>query len=175
MTAHASLVDVDPDLTAGVPEEDAALARRALVRPRYDIPAGRWSPELLRGHDNGAFALLLIDGVVLRQLDLADRQCMQLMGPGDVLHTPEGGGTLDCPVSWTALKPSSVIVLDDRFTLAAQRWPALAVNLQRRLLDLAARSRADGIALQLVPGPESVMRLFDLTGTREVLPFRSAA
>src|SRR3712207_3740019 len=51
-----SLVDVDPDLTSGIPEDDADLARRVLTRPRYDIPKGRWSPELLRGHAAGAFA-----------------------------------------------------------------------------------------------------------------------
>jgi len=43
------------------------------------------------------------------------------------------------------------------------------------VLDLAERSLADGIALQLVAGGDAVMRVFDLTGTREVLPFRSAA
>ena len=45
----------------------------------------------------------------------------------------------------------------------------------RCLLELADRSRAEGFELELVPGGPSVMRLFDLTGTREVLPFRASA
>ena len=41
MTANVSLVDADPDLAAGIPDEDLALARRALTRPLYSIPKGR--------------------------------------------------------------------------------------------------------------------------------------
>jgi anti-anti-sigma factor len=44
----------------------------------------------------------------------------------------------------------------------------------RCLLALAAWARRDGFQLELVPGPASVMRIFELTATREVLPFRSA-
>ena len=44
MTPVVSLCDVDPDLTAGVPDDDHALARRVLAGPRYDLPKGRWAP-----------------------------------------------------------------------------------------------------------------------------------
>src|SRR5215213_3026235 len=122
-----SLVDVDPDLASGVPEKDVDLARRVLMRPRYDIPKGLWSPELLRAHDDGAFAVLLVDGALVRQLDLVDRHCMQILGPGDLLHHPSEDGVFDCPVSWTALRASAVVVLDERFTRASQRWPSLGL------------------------------------------------
>jgi anti-sigma B factor antagonist len=42
----------------------------------------------------------------------------------------------------------------------------------RFLLTLAERSRRDGFDLDLTPGPPSVMRLFELTRTQHVLPFR---
>ena len=44
---------------------------------------------------------------------------MQVFGPGDVLQAPADGATVDCPVSWTALRPSAVVVLDERFTFAS--------------------------------------------------------
>ena len=45
----------------------------------------------------------------------------------------------------------------------------------RCLLKLAERSRRDGFDLELTPGSPSVMRLFELTRTRHVLPFREVA
>ena len=142
-------MDVDPDLTAGVPEDDFALARRVLVRPRYDIPKGRWAPELLRGHERGAFAILVIDGAIMRQVDLADRHCLQILGPGDALQAASDTATFESPVTWTALRPSSVVVLDERFTRASQRWPSLGVNLLRRLLDQADRVAMHAAITQL--------------------------
>ena len=147
--ASVSLCDVDPELTAGVPDENLPLARRALLRPRYDIPRGDWAPELLRAHDNGAFAILLIEGAILRQVDLVDRHCLQILGPGDVFQMPAAGGVFESPVSWSALRSSAVVVLDERFTLAAQRWPSIGMNLQRRLLDQADRFAMHAAIAQL--------------------------
>lgn len=45
----------------------------------------------------------------------------------------------------------------------------------RYLLMLAERGRRGGFDLELTPGPPSVMRLFALTRTEHVLPFREAA
>lgn len=43
------------------------------------------------------------------------------------------------------------------------------------LLKVAERARREGVELELTPGPPSVMRVFELTGTVSVLPFRPAA
>jgi anti-anti-sigma factor len=40
-----------------------------------------------------------------------------------------------------------------------------------RFLECHAESRQDGFAMALVPGPPAVQMLFELTGTREQLPF----
>ena len=155
-----SLLDADPDLTAGIPEGDLELAHRVLTRPRYDIPKGRWSPELLRGHDNGAFAILVIEGAVVRQLDVAERHSTQILGPGDVFQPPDNGGLLDCPVTWTAVVPSAVVVLDERFTRAGQCWPAINVALQRRLLDQADRIALHAAISQLPRVDRRILALF---------------
>lgn len=41
----------------------------------------------------------------------------------------------------------------------------------RLLLGFYAESRQDGFTMALVPGPPAVQRLFELTGTRNDLPF----
>lgn len=149
MTATVSLLDVDPDLGAGLAADELALARRVLVRPRYDVPQGRWAPELLRGHDDGGFGILLTEGAILRQLDLAGRHSLHVLGAGDVFQSAADGGVLDCPVTWTALRASSVVVLDERFTRATQQWPALGLNLQRRLLQQTDRLALHAAIAQL--------------------------
>ena len=160
LTPVVCLVDVDPELTAGVPPEELGLLRRVLTRPRYDIPKGRWSPELLRGHDNGVFAILVIEGALVREVDLTDRHCAQMLGPGDVLQPSSDGGPLGSAVSWTAAHPTSVVALDDRFTRAAQRWPSLALNLHRRLLDQTDRTALHAATAQLPRVDRRILALF---------------
>ncbi len=43
------------------------------------------------------------------------------------------------------------------------------------LLKVAERARREAVDLELIPGPPSVMRLFELTRTVDVLPFRGTA
>ncbi len=43
------------------------------------------------------------------------------------------------------------------------------------LLSTSSRARRDGIELEIVPPGAGVMRIFELTATAAVLPFRSAA
>jgi CRP-like cAMP-binding protein len=160
MIASVCLVDADPDLAAGIPGADLELARRVLTRPLYEIPAGRWAPELLRAHDNGSFGILVVGGAIVRQLDVADRHCTQILGPGDVLHEPPADGLLSCPVTWAALQRSAVVVLDARFTLAAQRWPMLSLNLHRRLLVQADRVALHAAISQLPRVDRRLVALF---------------
>lgn len=160
MTGVVSLVDTDPDLVAGVPEGDLPLARRVLTCPRYEIPKGLWAPELLAAHDNGAFAILVIEGAIVRQLDLIDRRCTQILGPGDVVQPAGDGGILGCPVTWTMQQHGAVAALDERFTRASQRWPVLAVNLHRRLLDQADRTALHAAIAQLPRVDRRILALF---------------
>jgi CRP/FNR family transcriptional regulator, cyclic AMP receptor protein len=160
MTDVVSLLDADPELVSGIPDQDLLLARRLLMRPRYVIPAGRWAPELLQGHENGAFGVLVMQGVIIRQIDVADRHCTQLLGSGDVLQPGQAGSLLDFPVSWTALEPSAVVMLDERFAQAAQRWPSIALNLYRRLLEQHDRAAMLGAITRLPRVDSRIVAVF---------------
>ena len=144
-----SLFHADPELAAGIPFEDRGLAARALTRPLYKIPAGRWAPGLLRGHPGNGFALLVIKGIVTRQLDFPDRSFMQILGRGDVLKPSESGEVFDPPLQWNAFEPTELVVLDDRFRRATQRWPSLSANLCARLLDQADRATLQAAIMSL--------------------------
>jgi CRP/FNR family transcriptional regulator, cyclic AMP receptor protein len=141
-----SLLDVDPDLAAGIPAEDQPLARRALARTVHRLPEeGFDAGALLRGE--GAFGLLIVEGAVVRVLDLGGRVCDGVLGPGDVIGA--GGTDAQFPATWKVLRAAAVVVLDARFTTAAQRWPSLAVNLHRRLLEQDHRTAVNAAIAQL--------------------------
>ena len=143
-----SLLDVDPDLVDGIPAADRPLARRALARPVQRLPTGTFDPAaLLTGR--GAFGLLVVEGAVVRELEVADRPCTEILGPGDVIGGGGEDALLPVPITWQTLRPAAATVLDARFALAAQRWPSLSVNLHRRLLEQAHRSAVHAGIAQL--------------------------
>jgi CRP/FNR family transcriptional regulator, cyclic AMP receptor protein len=159
MTARVSLAQADPDLLRGIPEDDLTLAERVLTCPVYRIPAGRWAPELLAAHDNGGFALLVVDGVISRELDVAGRHVMEFFGSGDVLR-PAAGDGFGGRLQWEATEPSAVVVLDERFRRASQRWPSLSSNLVERLLHQTDRAMLHTAILSLPRVESRVLAIF---------------
>jgi CRP/FNR family transcriptional regulator, cyclic AMP receptor protein len=127
-----SLVDVDPDLVTGVPEEDRQVARRTLVVPAVALEPGMWLPP-----DDLPFALLigliLIAGVLSREIGFAGRRTAELLGAGDILRPwDEDGPHGITPATWRVHSPARVAVLDARFARACGRWPAVAEAVASR-------------------------------------------
>ena len=134
-----SLADADPELLAGIPDADRALARRALAWRVRTIAQGECTSEVRMGRAS-ALGALIVEGALLRELELGVRQASEVLGPGDIVAPASASGLLDVPVTWSALRATTVIDLDRRFLLATQRWPSLTLNLHRRVLDQAHRS-----------------------------------
>ena len=121
-----SLFDADPDLVAGVPEEDRAVARRTLIIPAIALDTGLWSPP-----DDLPFALLigliLLAGVLSREIGFAGRRTAELLGSGDILRPwDEDGPHGLAPATWRVHAPVRIAVLDARFARACGRWPSVA-------------------------------------------------
>ena len=121
-----SLFDADPDLVAGVPEEDRAIARRTLIVPAVALDTGLWSPP-----DDLPFALLIgliiLAGVLSREIGFAGRRTAELLGSGDILRPwDEDGPQGLAAATWRVHAPVRIAVLDARFARACGRWPAVA-------------------------------------------------
>src|SRR3954454_16945771 len=121
-----SLFDADPDLVAGVPEEDRAIARRTLIVPAVALDTGLWSPP-----DDLPFALLIgliiLAGVLSREIGFAGRRTAELLGSGDILRPwDEDGPHGLAPATWRVHAPVRIAVLDARFARACGRWPTVA-------------------------------------------------
>jgi CRP-like cAMP-binding protein len=115
-----SLLMLDPDLAEGlVPEAQALLRERMLVRVEPFL-AGDWAPS--HSH-RGVSALLVIDGLLVREVQVAGRTSAELFGAGDMIHPPhEAGDPSATPAGrWKALVPGHLALLDDRLLGSVNR------------------------------------------------------
>src|SRR5215213_206473 len=140
---RAPLLELDPELGNGLSEEERVRARALVVQPAIVDP-GPWDET-----PNG-FALLVAEGLVVRETAVGGRLLPQVLGAGDVLEIwPEPEGVLAAEVSTTVAEQATLVALDARFLAAAARWPSLMVEVQRRLAMQAHRLAVQGAICQL--------------------------
>lgn len=140
------LLDADPDLGEHLAREDVERARHHLVARTADVPTGRWDAYGAHSRGNGA-GLLILRGLVLRDLDLGRRASTDVLGAGDLLRPWDADGPVDdLPLAtrWTVLEPARLAILDMRFLQAAARHPAVLDALFART---ARRSRWQSMRL----------------------------
>lgn len=132
------LADEDPGLLDLVPEGDRALARRELTATAYAIPAGPWTPGPLADSDDPHLGLLLLDGLLLRDVSVAHTTCGELVGAGELLRPWDAFGErapMPIEIDWKVLEPLRIAVLDHRFTATLARWPPLIHAFVERAIE----------------------------------------
>src|SRR3954465_8471622 len=135
----ASLFDIDPELAEGLDARRRAEARARAIVATVDLSAGPWSPAQLSHGATRPFALMVVDGLVLRELVLAGSPATELLGPCDIVAlAPSDDALLPCHAEWTVPQAARIAVLDDRIMQILRTWPAVG----RLLLDRAARREA---------------------------------
>jgi hypothetical protein len=175
------LIDADPEFGVGVPQADEELARRTAVCPEIDLERGLWHPPPAEDYGDHAFGLVILDGMITREVVLADRSAAQLLGPGDVV-TPWANteGLVPAMIEWTVNAPTRLAVLDDRVLLAARRWPSIMRVLTDRLASQTVRLSVHNAIAQLPRVDARVLavlwhlseRFGRVTPTGVVLPLR---
>src|SRR5918995_5684103 len=94
---RVALLEVDPELASGLPEDERERAERALVVQSLIVQPGPWD-----GIPSSAFALLVAEGLVVRETAVGGRLLPQVLGAGDVLESwPEPEGVLGAEVGTT--------------------------------------------------------------------------
>ena len=146
-SAAIALSALGEDFSRAVPDDDRSLAERAGL-PVLSVPRGSWTPPALAGEKPRA--VLVLEGLVLREVSLASRRFGQVVDDGEVLDPwHDHDGSLAPRVGWWALEDVKLAVLDGRFERFAQRWPALHAVLQRRTAEQAARTAVHAAILSL--------------------------
>ena len=136
------LLELDPELGRLLDEERVAQARRELIVDVRRVDPGPWDDARARDAGPDRVGLLLVDGLLARELELAGNVSCELLGPGDVLppHTPRDParamGAHDC---WTVLDGAAFAMLDRRLAPVLMRYPEVNAMLIDRLAQRAHR------------------------------------
>jgi CRP/FNR family transcriptional regulator, cyclic AMP receptor protein len=157
------LLEVDPDLGILLSESRGTDAERDLVVRTYQVPAGPWDVARMAGTSADHMGLLVLDGVLSRELIVADHVSAELLGPGDVLRPWQTGNRASLlPVNavWSALSPLTVAVLDRRFALEVARYPEITAALLDRLGERSIRLATTQAISQLTRVDRRLRALF---------------
>ena len=132
----ASLFDIDPELGELVDARHVTAARQRAIVAVAELSAGAWSPECLDRASGRPFAIMVVEGLVLRELLLAGSTATELLGPGDIVdHRPSEDALLPAEARWSVPEAARVAILDDRLLAILRPWPGVG----RILLDRLAR------------------------------------
>ena len=136
-----AVLDEDPDLGAGISEQDWPTARRRAVAGVIEIDPPSWDPTPVRERANeGWLGLLVIDGILLRRVRVGRRLASELFGPGDVIRPWDADGEyepLPITVDWMVLKPVKLAILDTAFVLRVAPWPSINGRIVSRVAQRA--------------------------------------
>ena len=139
---RVALLEADPDLGAGLPPDRLAAARIELTAPVVRLPRGAWDGGALAASDNQNVGLLLLEGIVAREVVLADTVSTELLGAGDLLRPWSRGGQpelLAQTVRWQVLAEARLAVLGRPFARAIAGWPEVNAALIDRTCARAHR------------------------------------
>ena len=78
------VLDADPDLGSALPPEVFAVASRHALAEVKEIPVGEWDPSTCYDGSHPLVGLLLVDGLLTRDMSFAGRMSSELMGAGDL-------------------------------------------------------------------------------------------
>lgn len=171
-TGRARLLDLDPDLAAGMTADEVMAARQCVTAAVIELPSTGWgrqrTPALPSDHAlvrPPVSALLILRGTFLREVravtehGASGREFAELLGPGDVLRPWQPGcepGMVEERARWRTCSPALLAVLDRATMAPAFRWPSLVDELMDRAL---RRSRALALAGAINAVPTARERL----------------
>jgi len=149
-----SILDVDPDLGAGIPPADWPAAQAAATGRTLRLRPGRW-----QAHDLGDTMLLIAGGLLMRELRLGGRVAAELVGPGDVIDPATLlDGLVPAQVGWHVVTEARAVVLTVDLLAAAP--PVVARNLLSVATRRASRLATAQAIAQLPRVDDRVLALF---------------
>jgi DNA-binding transcriptional ArsR family regulator len=155
--AWVAILDEDPSLAEAIAPETLVQAAPACVARAQWLDPGPWPQP----HDNdcrGWLGQLVLDGFLVRYVDVVGRPATELLGPGDLLRPwePDRTAPFSAGSRWHVLEPCRVALLDERVGAAIGRWPDLVAALVGRAV---ARSREQAITLAVGQIPSMRLRV----------------
>jgi CRP/FNR family transcriptional regulator, cyclic AMP receptor protein len=146
----ASLLDLDPELGAGLSDAQWTEAQEKLAVSTVVLGAGDWAEEL---SEPDLFGVLVVEGALIHRIVAGPGRSLEVLVRGDLARPwQEDSGSVG--ETWfSSLGESRVAVLDRRFAASVARWPPVFDALLERSLR-RVRFLADQAALDSRVGME---------------------
>jgi hypothetical protein len=127
----------DRYLAEDLSPDQFALALRQVLAEVITLSTGAWTvgPDDFDGV--GSLGLLLLDGLLAREVTVGDYTCAELLGPGDVIQPWLRIGqeqSVATEIDWDVIEPVTLAVLDRGFCQRAAPWPEIQAAVARRLM-----------------------------------------
>jgi hypothetical protein len=137
----------DPGLGDGLAPDRFAAAQQQVVAASAALEP--WAERTSLDSASTALdpSLLVLGGLLLRQVAIDGRQCSELLGPGDVIRPWDSdppGLPVEQSLRWRVVKPTRVALLNGRFFDSASPWPEVLGAVVSR-----AVGRAQSLAAHL--------------------------
>jgi CRP/FNR family cyclic AMP-dependent transcriptional regulator len=159
----APLLDVDPDLGQFLEGSRAEDARRQLLVRVRRLAVGPWNTARLTVADPGHLGLLVLDGVLAREVLAADVISTELIGGGELLRpwqlSPDPA-LLRVSVRWSVLSEARVAVLDRRLAGYLAAYPEILSLLVERMTARTQRLAVAQAISQLNRVDQRLLTLF---------------
>ncbi len=136
------LLEADAELGILLDADAFNRARSALTTAWAPLSTGPWQVGRLRDASPANAGLLVLSGVVAREVTLAGDVSSELLGAGDLLRpwsTPADTQLLDAEVRWNVLAAGRVALLDSGFMARAAAYPGVTAMLMERIEARARR------------------------------------
>jgi CRP/FNR family cyclic AMP-dependent transcriptional regulator len=159
----APLLDLDPDLGQFLDGPRLEEARRQLLVRVRRIPTGPWNTARLSVADAGHLGLLVLDGVLAREVLAADVISTELIGPGELLRPWQiaaDPALLRVSARWSVLADTRVAVLDRRLTSQLGPFPEIVSMLVERMTARTQRLAVTQAISQLNRVDQRLLTLF---------------
>jgi CRP-like cAMP-binding protein len=152
------VLDDEPDILHAVAPHQRALARQAATAPVLLLEAGpaplqEWFAEPLGGP-----GLLVLQGMLAREVTVGGRTATELLGPGDMLRPWDvrAGEPVPSGIDWLVLTTTQLALLDRVFAERTRAWPPIADAFMARL---ARRAQAIAVQRAIASHPRVDMRV----------------
>jgi len=107
----------------------------------WRLDPGVWNLKLREDDLHGHLGLLVLDGLLTRQVVIGEATCAELLGAGDVLRPwTEIDSHIASVVSesrWQVVLPTRLAILNARFALQIGRWPGVTAAIIDRVVQRA--------------------------------------
>jgi CRP/FNR family transcriptional regulator, cyclic AMP receptor protein len=133
--AVVRVLEVDSGLADGLDAEQLASALPRSIARTLTVAEGPWWYEPSPEQEPGLLGLLVLEGVLLRELTVDRMHALEFVGPGDLIRpwTYEGDSApVIATATWQVIEPLRIALLDRRFALRMAPWPEISAVLLDR-------------------------------------------